>query len=144
MARNTLRLDTKGFEEMLRKLDGLGGNVNQAVEKALSTAAEKIQVDTENALAKSNLPAQGRYWTDTTLESVITDSSVRWEGLVGWVPVGFDFSKPGAGGYLITGTPRMKPDMELNKMYKQRKYMNQIQKDMGNIILDFIVKKMEG
>ena len=54
--------------------------------------------------------------------------------------IGFDFEKPGAGGYLITGTPRMKPDAALSKMYKQKAYMKKIQDDMENVILDLLVK----
>lgn len=144
MARNTLKLDTSGFTEMLRKLDDLGGNVKKVVEDALTQSAETIREDTIAALDNSNLPAQGKYSTGTTKESIVSDSRVTWEGLVGSVPVGFDFSKPGAGGYLITGTPRMQPDRALNQMYKQKKYMRQIQNDMGDVILDYIIKAMEG
>lgn len=141
--RNTLKLDTSGFTEMLKKLDSLGGNVQKAVEDALGQSAETIQEDTFDAIDHANLPASGKYSTGLTKESVVTDSQVRWEGLVGYVPVGFDFSKPGAGGYLITGTPRMQPDRVLNRMYKQKKYMNQIQNDMSEVIMDYIVEAME-
>ena len=143
MARNTLRLDTSGFEEILRNLDSLGGDVQKAVEDALGQASETIREDTIEALAASNLPAQGKYSRGTTLESVIQDSRVRWEGMVGWVPVGFDFSKPGAGGYLITGTPRMRPDAALNKMYKQKRYMTKIQEDIADVLMDYVIEKME-
>lgn len=144
MARNTLRLDTSGFTEMLIKLDRLGGDVKRAVADALSQASETIAEDTEGAIATANLPATGKYSTGDTKRAIIRDSAVRWEGNIGWVPVGFDFSKPGAGGYLITGTPRMQPDRVLNKMYKQKRYMNQIQNDMGDVIMDYIIEKMEG
>ena len=143
MARNTLKLDTRGFEAMLRKLDSLGGSVKRAVEDALEQASETITKDTEDAMDSSNLPAKGKYSKGITKESIIHDSQVRWEGLVGWVPVGFDFSKPGAGGYLITGTPRMQPDRELNRMYKQKKYMTWIQNGMGEVIMDYVITKME-
>jgi len=144
MARNTLRLDTSGFEEMLRKLDSLGGDVKNAVSNALIQSAETITEDTEEAMLAANLPAGGRYSTGTTRESIVRDQQVQWEGLIGSVPVGFDFSKPGAGGYLITGTPRMQPNRALNRMYKQKRYMNQIQKDMGEVIMDYVIEKMEG
>ena len=144
MARNTLKLDTSGFEPMLKRLDSLGGDVKRAVNDALKQASETITEDTEEAMSASNMPAQGKYSSGTTEKSIIRDSNVRWEGNVGWVPVGFDFSKPGAGGYLITGTPRMQPDKALNRMYKQKKYMNQIQNDMGEVIMDYVIEKMEG
>lgn len=144
MARNTLKLDTSGFARELRRIESLGGNVKGVVEEMLTKASQKISTDTEAALDKPNLPAQGKYSTGTTKESIIRDHRVRWEGEVGWVPVGFDFSKPGAGGYLITGTPKMQPDMALNKMYKQKSYMKQIQKDMWEIAWDHILKLSGG
>ena len=142
MARNILRLDTSGFEETLRRLKDLGGNVKLAVEDALSQAAETIMEDTEAAIAAPNLPAGGIYSQGTTKESIVRDFRVHWEGQIGWVPVGFDFSKPGAGGYLITGTPRMQPDRALNRMYKQKRYMRQIQSDMGDVIMDYVTDVM--
>lgn len=143
MARNTLKLDTKGLEPLIKKLDSIGGDVKGAVNTALTKAAQTIAESTENAISAANLPAGGKYSKDTTKESIIRDAQVRWEGDTAWVPVGFDFSKPGAGGFLITGTPRMKPDYELNKIYKQKRYMNLIQKGMEEIILNSIVEKME-
>lgn len=140
MARNTLKLDTKGFERMLIKLEGLGGDVNKAVEDALKPAAERIQMDTHLALSQQYLPAQGRYWTGQTSEAVVSDTFIHWEGQTAWVPVGFDFSEPGAGGYLITGTPKMQPDKKLHEMYKQKKYMNQIQKDMQDVVWKHLEK----
>ena len=143
MARNTLKLDTKGLEPLIKKLDSIGGDVKGAVNTALTKAAQTIAESTENAISTANLPARGKYSTSTTKQSIIRDAQVKWDGDTAWVPVGFDFSKPGAGGFLITGTPRMKPDYELNKIYKQKRYMNLIQKGMEEIILNSIVEKME-
>lgn len=141
--RNTLRLDTSGLTSMMQRLEELGGDVRQAVEESLVQAAEKIREDTFKALDSPNLPARGKYSKGNTRESVITDTRVTWEGTVGSVPVGFDFSKPGAGGFLITGTPKVQPDRELNRMYKGKKYMGDIQKQMGDVIMQKIVEKME-
>lgn len=143
MARNTLKLDTRGFEQMFLHLDKLGGDVQTAVQDALTQASETIAEDTKAAMVDANLPATGKFSTGATKEAIITDHAVRWEGQVGWVPVGFDFSKPGAGGYLISGTPRMRPNEQLRKMYKQKRYMNQIQNDISDVIMDCIVKAME-
>lgn len=139
MGRNTLKLDTSGFESVLRKIDSMGGNVKKAVENALEQASETIKDDTEEAMAMANLPARGKYSRGTTKQSIIRDNHVRWEGMTGWVPVGFDFSEPGAGGFLITGTPRMQPNKELNKMYKQKRYMNQIQNDISDVLWDYVL-----
>ena len=139
MSRNTLKLDTSGFEAFLRELDKMGGDVKQTVNKALGEASKKITADTEAALAVANLPAGGKYSQGDTERAVIRDNAVRWDGLTGWVPVGFDFSAHGAGGYLITGTPRMRPDAALHKMYKQKKYMRQIQDEMSEVILQSVI-----
>lgn len=143
MTRNTLKLDTRGFEEMLRKLDSLGGDVRPAVDQMLVNASARIAADTERAMDPSNLPARGKYSRVTTKESIIRDAQVHWEGLTAWIPVGFDFSMPGAGGYLIKGTPKMRPDPILNKMYKQKKYMSQIQAEMSDIVLSRIIDHMQ-
>lgn len=136
--RNTLKLDMEGFEPLLRKIKKMDGNVKKAVDSALEQAAETIRDDTIEALAKQNLPAQGRYSKGDTLRSVVQDTRVRWEGETGWVPVGFDFAKKGAGGFLITGTPKMQPVALLNKMYKKKKYMSDISKDIEDVLMDFI------
>lgn len=143
MARNTLKLDTSGFEDMLLKLEHLGGDVRKAVTDALEQSAETIELDTKDAIQAANLPAQGKYSRGDTADSVIQGAQVTWDGNIAWVPIGFDFSKPGAGGYLITGTPRMRPDYALLKMYKRKKYMQQIQNDMGEVIMDYILEQME-
>lgn len=139
MSRNTLKLDTSGFEAVLRKIDAMGGNVKKAVDDALKQASETITEDTEDAMAASNLPARGNYSTGDTEQSIIRDNNVRWEGMTGWVPVGFDFGIPGAGGFLITGTPRMQPNQQLRRMYKQKKYMNGIQNDISDVLWDFVL-----
>lgn len=140
--RNNARLDTSGFETYIRNLANLGADVQGYVTTVLSQAAEKANNDTRAALSPQFMPAGGKYSHGKTKESIVTDTTVTWSGGVGSVPIGFDFSKPGAGGYLITGTPRMRPNPELNKIYKQKKYMNAIQKEMGEKFLDFIADEM--
>ena len=70
----------------------------------------------------------------------MTNPQPEWDGFVASVSVGFDFSVPGAGGYLITGTPKMAPDKQLHKIYKGKKYMQEIQKIIGAEITDAIIE----
>lgn len=128
----------KGFEPLLRQIQKADGDVKKAVTRALDQIAETIKEDTEEAIVKKNLPARGKYSKGHTAESIVQDTQTRWEGEIGWVPVGFDFSKPGAGGYLITGTPKMQPVAQLNKMYKKKRYMNDLGKDIEDVLMDFI------
>lgn len=142
--RNTLALDTSKFYDLLTKVEGMGKSVRAIVNSSLADAADKIANDTEAALAPGNLPAGGQYSTGRTMESITREKAVRWDGFTAWIPVGFDFSLPGAGGYLITGTPRMKPDHELNRIYKQSKYMATIQTDIEKAIFDYLEEDFEG
>ena len=144
MARNTLKFNTKGLESLLVELDKVGGDVPRTTELVLKKAAVKIMNDTIVAVDKANLPAGGKYSKGYTQASIIHFPQVEWEGNVAWVPVGFDFSKPGAGGFLISGTPRMSPDYQLNKMYKKKGYMNQVQREMGDEVMNAIIEKMGG
>ena len=142
VARNTLKLELSGFKELLARLDKLGGDVHEVVEDALTQAAGTIASDTLAALADANLPAGGKYSRGDTKASVVTKPRVTWEGTTASVGVGFDYDKPGAGGLLITGTPKMKPDYALQKMYKKKGYMQKIQNNMGKTVTDAISKRM--
>lgn len=142
MGRNTLKLDMKGFDEYLTKLDKLGADLKPIITDALSEVGETIGDDTLDAVDKSNLPAGGEYSKGDTEKSVILSPEVEWIGTVAEIGVGFDYGKPGAGGYLITGTPRMAPDRALNRMYKGRKYMSQIKNDIKDILVDEMERRM--
>lgn len=142
--RNTLNLDTRNFEELLTKLDELGGNLQKVVEDALNQAGETIENDTLDALNAANLPAKGKYSRGDTRKSVIRNPKTEWQGTTASIAVGFDYSKRGAGGLLITGTPKMKPDQALNKIYKNKRYMQQLENDMKSVVNDAIIAKMEG
>lgn len=146
MGRNTLKLQLTGFNELLTKLDRLGGDLKPVIEDALTQAGETITEDTLEALGDSNLPAGGKYHgkNRNTENSAVRNPRVEWEGMTASIGVGFDFGKPGAGGYLISGTPKMKPDYALQAIYKKKKYMTNLQNDMKDIVNDAIIEKMEG
>lgn len=143
MARNTLKLDTKGFEDLVRRFEKLGGNAKEIVGEALERAGDKIEKDTIAAVQRKNLPQKGKFSKGNTERSIVRDSKTTWSGTMAEIGVGFDYSKPGAGGYLITGTPRMQPDRELHKMYKQKAYMRQIQNEMMETVSEKITEEME-
>ena len=144
MGKNLLKLDVSGFEEYIQKLEKLEADIKPIVSDALNQAGETITDDTFDAVSDSNLPRGGEYSTGKTRESIIKNRRVKWEGTTAEIGVGFDFNKPGAGGYLITGTPRMAPDKALNRIYKSKKYMKDIQKDMIDIFQDEISRRMGG
>lgn len=129
MARKSmLWIDFSNFEEYAERLEQLGANLKQVFEKAMQEAAEKVQADTVAAMDKANLPAGGDYSNGDTKDSIIPDPKVEWHGFVGEIGLGFDKTKAGAGGFLITGTPKMRPNAALEKIYGRKTYEKQINK----------------
>lgn len=137
-------IDFSNFAEYAEKLDLLGANLKSVFAKAMEEAAEKVQQDTIAALEDANLPAGGKYSQGDTKSSVIADPKTRWEGSLGEIPLGFDKTKRGAGGFLITGTPKMRPDYSLEKIYGTRRYENQIKKQIEKALQKEIDRIMGG
>lgn len=144
MGRNTLKLKTDGFEKMIDHLKQLDGDVQTAVTDALEQAGETITEDTQEAVTSANLPAGGKYSTGDTANSIVAPKVTWVGGTMAEMGVGFDYSKNGAGGFLISGTPRMKPDTALQKIYKRKKYMTDLQQDMIDVVQDYIVDALKG
>lgn len=138
MGKNTLKLETSGFSDLIEKIKAVNGNVKKAVDDALTQAGETITVDTLEALDNAYLPAKGKYSKEATKESVVQNPAVVWHGDTAEIAVGFDYGKKGAGGLLITGTPKMKPDKELQEIYKKKRYINEIHKDIENVLNDYV------
>lgn len=144
LRRNKFRLDTSGIDDLVEKLDGLGGNIQKAVTQALEEAAETVQEDTKEAVKKAYLPAKGQYSGGDTEKSIVDNVKVEWSGTIGEVGVGFDKTQNGAGGFLITGTPRMAPDYKLEDIYVRKRYKSQIVESMKRVINEYITDAMEG
>ena len=126
--KNYIAVDFSAFAEYAEKLDRLGADLKDVIGDAMEEAAKQVQEDTGDAVESANLPAGGQYSDGETRASIVRDVTPKWSGSVGEVHLGFDKSKPGAGGFLITGTPKMAPDAALAEMYSGRKYQRQINK----------------
>lgn len=137
-------IDFSNFAEYAEKLDLLGANLKDVFSKAMQEAAEKVQQDTIAALSKANLPAGGQYSQGDTEDAVINDLRPKWEGNVGEVGLGFDKTKPGAGGFLITGTPKMRPDYALEQIFGTRRYETEIKKTIEKALQREINRIMGG
>ena len=138
-----LYIDWNPFEDYAARIDELHGSLEKIFSDAMGQAAETIQDDTIDALGAGNLPARGKYSDGQTVASVAVPE-VTISGPIIETPVGFDFSKPGAGGFLITGTPRMAPDYALETIYVRKKYMRQIQDDMMKLFSEYVQDLMGG
>lgn len=141
--KNKAKVKLEGFKEMITTLDSLGGDLVGIAADALSQAGETIGWDTMEAAQNPNMPAEGKYSTGRTEQAVLTTPRVEVSGNLVEVGAGFDYTKDGAGGILITGTPRMKPNYELNKIFKGKRYMNNISKDIEAVVQDEIERRMK-
>ena len=134
------RIDYRQFEELAEELQGLGADLQAVMTRTLEASGKEIQADTEKATSDSQLPAKGKYSTGRTRESINLDPKVKWSGTSGSIGFGFDFDKPNAGKWLITGTPRMQPDAALAAIYASSKYKSKVVKDIKEALQNEINK----
>lgn len=145
MARNKIGLHFKGFEEYIERLDEIGNTtaVKRGVESALKASKEYVNPLISSAMTK--LPAGGKYSTGDTKASIDTDMSVEWEGLTGFIKVGFDFKKSGLTSiFLMYGTPSMPPVAGLKNAIYGAKTKKEIAKIQQEAITKVIKRVMEG
>ena len=142
--KNSLSIDFSNFEEYAERLDELGADLPKIFGDAMEQAAETVENDVLDALADANLPAQGKYSQGVTMASVIRNAQVSWQGSVGEIPIGFDKTKPGAGGWLITGTPKMRPDYALEDIFSRKGYEKKIMKQIQEELQDELDSRLGG
>lgn len=143
--RNKLHLDISAFARQIEMLDEAGGNVEEVITEILENAGEDIGVRTKEAMDAANLPAKGKYATPETIDSVIESPRAEWTSTTSVeIGVGFDKLKPGTGGLLITGTPKMEPNYALEKIYVNKKYQKELMKQIGDDFATAISEKLEG
>lgn len=144
MAKNKVQFDFEKFSDLIERLDKAGADLERIMTEVLEDTAEEITNDTFAALAHANLPRGGKYSTGDTEESVVTDPKVEKNGSMLEVGVGFDKSKFGAGGWLITGTPKMAPDKPLADIYTNKKYENKLMKTVEEKLSEELEKIVGG
>lgn len=141
--KNSINIDFSAFERYAEKLEDLNADLVPVFSEAMEKAGKKIAEDTNTAVQAANLPAAGNYSRGATRESIINDPQVTWSGDLGTLPLGFDKTKPGAGGWLITGTPYMRPDYALEKIYGSKGYERQIKNQIERSLQAAIDERMK-
>ena len=141
--KNFINIDFSAFERYAEKLEDLGADLVPVFTEAMEKAGKKVAEDTGTAVQAANLPATGNYSRGATRESIINDPRVSWSGDLGTLPLGFDKTKPGAGGWLITGTPFMRPDYALEKIYSSKSYERQIKTEIEQSLQKAIDERMK-
>ena len=126
--KNSLSIDFSNFAEYAERLDELNADLKEIFQDAMEQAAETVEWDIMDALADANLPALGKYS----------------QGMLGEIPIGFDKTMPGAGGWLITGTPKMRPDYKLEDIFSRRSYERKIKKQIDGHLQEEIDERLGG
>lgn len=134
-----LNIDFSVFEDFAAELDGLGADLKEVFTDVMEEQGEKVARDTKDAVKKTYLPALGDFSQGDTEESIVMHPKVEWSGSLGEIGLGFDKTKRGAGGFLITGTPKMRPDYQLEKIFSQKKY----EREMVGEISDSLQKEID-
>lgn len=124
--KSALNIDFSVFSDYAERLDELGADLKEIFTDVMQQEGETVAEDTVEAVQKANLPAEGDYSRGNTEKSIDKHPTVEWSGSLGEMGLGFDKTKPGAGGWLITGTPKMKPDYELQRIYGRKTYERKI------------------
>lgn len=145
MARNRIGLQVKELDYYMAHLDELGNGdaMKRGVEAALKASKQHVNPLIKKAMA--NLPAQGKYATGRTEESIDEEMTVDWQGMRASIKVGFDFKKSGTTSiFLMYGTPKMPPVNGL----KNAIYGSKTQKELAAIqeeaLQKVILRIMEG
>lgn len=132
--KSAISIDYGVFEDLAAELETLGADLQKIMTDVMEQEGETVAEDTKEAVQHAYLPAKGAYSTGETEKSIVSKPTVKWSGPVGEMGLGFDKSKPGAGGFLITGTPRMAPDHQLEKIYSQKSYERKMTKDIAEYL----------
>ena len=142
-----LSIDFSAFSDYAEKLDELGANLEEIFCEIMEDNAEEVQTLTVEAVQNKFLPAKGKFrrLPSKTIASINRNPKASVMGSIIEVPLGFDKSMPGAGGWLITGTPKMAPDYELQKIYSRKSYerelVNRMMQDFQNRIDEIMEEK---
>lgn len=104
-----------GFEELIKDLEGLNGDVDKAVEDGLKAGTRIVAEKLEKDMKKHRR-------TGETERSIIKETEIEWNGTVAHGSVGFkikDGNKVNLRSiFLMYGTPKVKKDTKLyNDVY---------------------------
>lgn len=137
-----ISIDFTAFSDLIEQLEKLGANIEDIVADAMEQTAETVEVDTVEAMASANLPAGGKYSQGETMASIVRNAKAQKNGVSVEIDIGFDKTKSGAGGFLITGTPKMRPNYALEKIYGTKKYESTLKKDIDQLLQDEIDERL--
>lgn len=138
MAKSKWGITFEGFDELMGKLDKLGGDLKQVTEECLSVAPDVIG-------PKLHADMERHHRTGKTDKSIVDKGHVEWSGTVASMSVGFNLKDGGMPSiFLMYGTPRMKKNTKLYNDVYGKATREEIEKLQALIIADEIYNHMGG
>lgn len=134
-------LDFDELEPLLDDLKKVGGNIEQATEKALIESHAYITPLIEKQLDKSKLPHGGKYSTvdrENSIKQIIREPNITWVGKQCSIDVGFHLDKTIVPIFLIRGGTAG-PVKGLKSLLEGKK----TQEEISEIQQDVLLKEIE-
>lgn len=134
-----------GVDELIAKLDAMGGNIADAAEEALTRTAEIIEADMRHFMEAHTRKGPGPHTIDA-LGTVIKKSGTSISGTTGFkmrnVPGSGDIPVGLPALFLDIGTPHIKPTYFVYYAYKNNvDRIAQVQKDVFRRYISDIMEK---
>lgn len=131
-----IKVAFEGFEQAVKRVENLGGNVKNITEKALKESHAHVTPGVKQAVRPHKLTGQ-------TECALVETADVRWAGTVATVPVGFDIKHGGlASIFLMYGTPKMAKDQKLYDAIYGKKIEREIHKIQAEVFYNEIGRLM--
>lgn len=133
-----------GFEKLAEDIDAIGGDLQKAVDEALSESQKLIQSNLQSAAAPYAKKGGGKgFATGKMYQSIINDPQVVWKGLIAEVGVGFRLFASGGWHsiFIMYGTPRMAKNPKVFNAIKGTKTRNEIAKLQEKVMQKYLSLK---
>lgn len=135
---NKFKLDFEGIDILSKRFEDMGGDLKRLSEKALQETHSYVTHKVEQAMDSSKYNFNH---TGETKRSLQRKSTVKWEGNIASIGVGFDINHGGLPSiFLMHGTPTISPDRNLYNSIFSNKTKKEVQKIQEDIFIEEIMK----
>lgn len=135
-----MKIIFNGFEDLAAAIDRSGGDLQAAVNEALTETQKLIQSNVASAAAPYAGKGRKGYATGQMYGTIIGDGAVSWAGSVATVDTGFRLRESGGWHsiFVMYGTPRMSKDSAVYNAIKGSATKAQIEKLQQEIMQKYI------
>ena len=119
-------LKLTGYEDILKDIENMAGDMEEAVETALRKSGELANTEYESVIEKHR-------YSGITEESIVRSPTIQRNGTKISIKTGFDISDGGlASIYLDRGTPKQRPINYVARIKRSKKIKDAIKNELQN------------